>query len=236
MLEKLKKVEEKFDFISAELCKSEVVSDMELYKKYMQELKHLSPIVEKYREYKAAEKNAAYPDLSAIDTFLSHLSFGNERELKEITATLGEGKQLFMIGRGGDYYTALEASLKIKETSYVNADVYYAGELKHGFLALVDQNSYVIVFATNEKLFSKTLANAAEAQARGAKIILFTTAENLCGNEDKFYRVLRVPSLGNDLQIAENILPWQLIAYYLSVSKGLNPDKPRNLAKSVTVE
>ncbi|HAC11563.1 MAG TPA: glutamine--fructose-6-phosphate aminotransferase, partial [Clostridiales bacterium] len=184
----------------------------------------------------AAEKNAAYPDLSAIDTFLSHLSFGNERELKEIAATLGEGKQLFMIGRGGDYYTALEASLKIKETSYVNADVYYAGELKHGFLALVDQNSYVIVFATNEKLLSKTLANAAEAQARGAKIILFTTAENLCGNEDKFYRVLRVPSLGNDLQFAENILPWQLIAYYLSVSKGLNPDKPRNLAKSVTVE
>lgn len=184
----------------------------------------------------AAEKNAAYPDLSAIDTFLSLLSFGNERELKEIAATLGEGKQLFMIGRGGDYFTALEASLKIKETSYVNADVYYAGELKHGFLALVDQNSYVIVFATNEKLLSKTLANAAEAQARGAKIILFTTAENLCGNEDKFYRVLRVPSLGNDLQFAENILPWQLIAYYLSVSKGLNPDKPRNLAKSVTVE
>ena len=91
----------------------------------------------------------------------------------------------------------------------------------------------MIVFATNEKLLSKTLANAAEAQARGAKIILFTTAENLCGNEDKFYRV---PSLGNDLQFAENILPWQLIAYYLSVSKGLNPDKPRNLAKSVTVE
>lgn len=99
-----------------------------------------------------------------------------------------------MIGRGADYCTALEASLKIKETSYVNADVYFAGELKHGFLALVDENSYVAVFATDETTLQKTLSNAEEARARGAKIILFTTAapEKLCGAEKKCFRILRI--------------------------------------------
>ncbi|MGN1053041.1 MAG: SIS domain-containing protein, partial [Candidatus Scatosoma sp.] len=120
----------------------------------------------------------------------------------------------------------------------INADVYYAGELKHGFLALVDENSYVAAFATDEKTFLKTIANAEEARSRGAKIILFTTASatETKAYENKFFRILRVPRIGNALQSVQNVLPWQLIAYYLSINKGLNPDKPRNLAKSVTVE
>ena len=196
-------------------------------------------------------KNVA-PDFSALETLCNELSFGDEHAEKEIAQLFCGAKKLFMIGRGTDYYTALEASLKIKETSYINADVYFAGELKHGFLALVDENSYVTVFATDETMLQKTLSNAEEARARGAKIVLFTTAdaETLGGAEKKYFRIFRVkklnnpqtfrisnaPKNGNPLQCVQNILPWQLIAYYMSVANGLNPDKPRNLAKSVTVE
>ena len=197
---------------------------------------------------------AVAPDFSALDALCGELSFGDEREEKEIARIFCGAEKLIMIGRGADYCTALEASLKIKETSYVNADVYFAGELKHGFLALVDENSYVAVFATDETTLQKTLSNAEEARARGAKIILFTTAapEKLCGAEKKCFRILRIQKLrgvregdansailpedDNPLQCIQNVLPWQLIAYYMSVGKGLNPDKPRNLAKSVTVE
>ena len=144
--------------------------------------------------------------------------------------------RLFMIGRGADYCTALEASLKIKETSYINSDTYYAGELKHGFLALIDNETYVIAFATDKKVFSKTISNAEEAKARGAKVILFTCFEIDEVIKDNFYYVIQVNEVSSELQCVINIVPWQLIAYYVSVSKGLNPDKPRNLAKSVTVE
>lgn len=186
----------------------------------------------------AAKLRLSRPDLSGADELLKRFSFGNEEELRSIAALFNEGKKLFLIGRGTDYYSALETSLKIKETSYLNADVYYAGELKHGFLALVDNDSFVTAFATKKDAFLKTVSNAEEARARGAKIILFTTAsaEETKAYENKFFRILRVPDIGNALQSVQNVLPWQLIAYYLSVSKGLNPDKPRNLAKSVTVE
>ena len=186
----------------------------------------------------AAKLRLSRPELSGADELLRRLSFGVEEELRAIASLFNQGKKLFLIGRGTDYYSALEASLKIKETSYLNADVYYAGELKHGFLALVDNDSFVTAFATRKDAFLKTVSNAEEARARGAKIILFTTvsAEETKAYENKFFRILRVPEIGNALQSVQNVLPWQLIAYYLSVSKGLNPDKPRNLAKSVTVE
>ena len=141
-----------------------------------------------------------------------------------------------MIGRGADYYTALEASLKIKETSYISSDTYYAGELKHGFMALIDETTYVIVFATEEEVFDKVLSNAEEAKARGAKIILFTRFELDAVTKDNFFYVINVENVGGPLQSVVNIVPWQIIAYYTSVNKGINPDKPRNLAKSVTVE
>lgn len=141
-----------------------------------------------------------------------------------------------MIGRGRDYYSANEASLKIKETCYISADVYYGGELKHGFLALIDENTYVVVFATEKNVFNKTLSNAEEARSRGAKLILFTCFDAGEDFESKCEAVIKVKNVGGDLQAIANILPWQFIAYYTSVGKGINPDKPRNLAKSVTVE
>ena len=214
----------------------------------------LYALAEFLRAASSIANEAVAPDFSALDALCGELSFGDEREEKEIAKLFCGAEKLFMIGRGADYCTALEASLKIKETSYVNADVYFAGELKHGFLALVDENSYVAVFATDETTLQKTLSNAEEARARGAEIVLFTTAdsETLGGAEKKCFRILRVqklrgvraddansailPENGSLLQCIQNVLPWQLIAYYMSVGKGLNPDKPRNLAKSVTVE
>lgn len=175
-------------------------------------------------------------DLNAVCELYEKFSFAEDNGLKLLADVLRYNDRLFMIGRGADYYTALEAGLKIKETSYINCDTYFAGELKHGFLALIDSNTYLVVFATDEKVFQKTLCNAEEARARGAKIILctcFDTDESLCEN---FHHVVKVKKLGGALQGVINIVPWQLIAYYVSVNKGINPDKPRNLAKSVTVE
>ncbi len=162
--------------------------------------------------------------------------YGNINNLKLLADIFQYNDKLFMIGRGLDYCTAQEASLKIKETSYIHSDTYFAGELKHGFLALIDEKTYVIVFATQKDILSKTLANAEEAKARGAKIILFTCFDIDPATAENFYFIINVKDLGNELQCVLNIVPWQIIAYYTSINKGINPDKPRNLAKSVTVE
>lgn len=93
-----------------------------------------------------------------------------------------------------------------------------------------------MVFATDKNVFTKTVSNAEEAKARGAKIILFTCFDVSENDAENFYYIIKVKNLGNSLQSVLNIVPWQIIAYYTSVNKGINPDKPRNLAKSVTVE
>ena len=175
-------------------------------------------------------------DMSETEKLYESFDFGNVNQYKLLADALRYNSQLFMIGRGADYYTALEASLKIKETSYISSDTYYAGELKHGFMALIDEATYVIVFATEEEVFDKVLSNAEEAKARGAKIILFTRFELDAVTKDNFFYVINVENVGGPLQSVVNIVPWQIIAYYTSVNKGINPDKPRNLAKSVTVE
>ena len=182
---------------------------------------------------KSGKKNA---DLLAVKTLYDRFDYGNPNDYKLLADALRYNDRLFMIGRGADYTVALEASLKIKETSYINSDTYYAGELKHGFLALIEEDTYVIVFATQKHVLSKTLANAEEARARGAKIILFTCFDLDESLTENFFYVIKVADAGNCLQSVLSIVPWQMIAYYTSVNKGLNPDKPRNLAKSVTVE
>ena len=174
---------------------------------------------------------------SALDELASGIDDGSDDDyLKSIAEKLLRKKELFMIGRGDDYCTAQEACLKIKETSYINANAYYAGELKHGFLALIERDSFVIVFATEEGVVKKTLANAAEASARGAKLILLTDEETDKETEAKFFSIIRVKNVHSSLQAIANIVPWQKIAYYMAIGKGYDPDKPRNLAKSVTVE
>lgn len=174
--------------------------------------------------------------LGALDKVINAIGGEDEQELKYIANKLQYKNDLYMIGRGDDYCTAQEACLKIKETSYINANTYFAGELKHGFLALIEEKSYVIVFATEKDVLSKTLANAAEAKARGARLIVLTDIDLDEDTMKNFYHVLKVPKVDSPLQAIVNIIPWQKIAYYMSIGKGYNPDKPRNLAKSVTVE
>ena len=191
--------------------------------------------------YIAAEKIASIKSgkifsLEAFNEVIGALSDKNDDQLKFIANKLQYQDSLFMIGRGDDYCTAQEACLKIKETSYINANTYFAGELKHGFLALITDNTYVIVFATEEGVLKKTLANAEEAKARGGKLILLTDIELDEEQKTNFYRIIKVKKVNSPLQSIVNIVPWQKIAYYMSVNKGYNPDKPRNLAKSVTVE
>ncbi len=175
-------------------------------------------------------------NLDDVKNLHENFDYGNVNDFKLLSDVLSHNDKLFMIGRGADYYTALEASLKIKETSYINCDTYFAGELKHGFLALIVPNTYVLAFACDEKVLIKTISNAEEARARGAKTILFTCCDVDDTLTQNFHYVIKVKNIKNPLQGVINILPWQLIAYYTSVNKGINPDKPRNLAKSVTVE
>jgi len=141
-----------------------------------------------------------------------------------------KGKQhVFVMGRGLSHPTALEAALKIKEVSYIHAEGFAGGELKHGSIALIEDKTPCIVFVPNDETRKDSLSNAAEIKARGGYIIGVSPKDN-----DVFDYFVKVPDTGNASPIT-NIIPSQIIAYYLAVKLGCDPDKPRNLAKSVTV-
>ena len=142
----------------------------------------------------------------------------------------------FFIGKNFDYITALEASLKLKEITYIFSVEHPAGELKHGFLALIDNSAVLFAIATNKALLEKTLNSAYEAQSRGAKII-FVTQFNLPAEvTKKFFLTVKLPNFKEELMPITSISYFQMLAYLTSVKRGINPDQPRNLAKSVTVE
>lgn len=142
-------------------------------------------------------------------------------------------RDAYYIGRSLDYASVLEGALKLKEVSYVHADAYIAGELKHGPIALIEEGSLVIAVATQPKIASKTISNIQETIARGANVILFTIKGQETGNAKEVYILPEVDPILQSVLIA---IPLQLIAYYTAVIKGCDVDKPRNLAKSVTVE
>lgn len=142
---------------------------------------------------------------------------------------------MFFIGRGLDYATAMEGSLKLKEISYIHSEAYAAGELKHGTLALVEDGTPVIAIATQPDLLEKTMSNIREVKARGASVIGIITEDQAERMRDFDARLL-VPTVHPMLVPALTAIPLQLFAYYASVARGLDVDKPRNLAKSVTVE
>lgn len=142
---------------------------------------------------------------------------------------------IFFIGRGVDYATALEGSLKLKEISYIHSEAYPAGELKHGTISLIEQGSMVTALLTREDLYKKIMSNVVEVQSRGANILLLTNEDNeeakQAGN-----LVITVPKTNEFFANSLAVIPLQLLAYYVAVEKGCDVDKPRNLAKSVTVE
>ena len=142
---------------------------------------------------------------------------------------------LFMIGRGLDYVVLMEGALKLKEISYIHSEAYASGELKHGPIALISENTPVIAAVTQEKLISKALSNVKEIKARGANVVLL--AKNEFKNDfDSEYHVIGLPDLDDEYMTFPEIVALQIYSYYVSADKGLDVDKPRNLAKVVTVE
>ena len=144
--------------------------------------------------------------------------------------------QVFFIGRNLDYALSLEGSLKIKEISYIHSEAYAAGELKHGTISLIEEGTPVIAAATYMPLFDKAMSNVVEVQARGAQVLALTTEAGAAQMHSRVERVLTVPETETMLLPQLGVVPLQLLAYYIALERGCDIDKPRNLAKSVTVE
>ena len=144
--------------------------------------------------------------------------------------------QVFFIGRNLDYALSLEGSLKLKEISYIHSEAYASGELKHGTISLIEEGTPVIAAATYMPLFDKAMSNVVEVQARGAQVLALTTEAGAAQMHSRVERVLTVPETETMLLPQLGVVPLQLLAYYIALERGCDIDKPRNLAKSVTVE
>ena len=156
-------------------------------------------------------------------------------QIKYLASRFVNTQSCFFIGRGFDYSLSLEGSLKLKEISYVHSDAYAAGELKHGTISLITEGVPVIALATQMQVYEKTISNAKETKSRGAKVLLFTTKDAVVPEGVADY-VVRLDDYDDLLMPLQLIVPLQLFAYYMAVLRGCDVDKPRNLAKSVTVE
>lgn len=159
----------------------------------------------------------------------------NYEDIKQVAKEIKDNHSAFYLGRGLDYQTAMEGALKLKEISYIHTEAFAAGELKHGTIALIEEGTPVIAIASQERLYEKMLSNIQEVKARGAYVIAIAN-ENRKEIEAQADRVIYVPEVDDILAPVLTAVPTQLIAYYTSLIKGNDVDKPRNLAKSVTVE
>ena len=159
----------------------------------------------------------------------------NYEDIKQVAKEIKDKHSAFYLGRGLDYQTAMEGALKLKEISYIHTEAFAAGELKHGTIALIEEGTPVIAIASQERLYEKMLSNIQEVKARGAYVIAIAN-ENRKEIEAQADRVIYVPEVDDILAPVLTAVPTQLIAYYTSLIKGNDVDKPRNLAKSVTVE
>lgn len=189
----------------------------------------------KIRGTMAAEAyEKAVADLAALPEHTAEVLQMDAR-MAEIAKHYAQAENAFIIGRGLDYAVAMESSLKLKEISYIHSEAYAAGELKHGTISLIEEGTLVVAIATQESLLEKTVSNVKEVKARGAKVLAIA-AEGCAAIEDVADEVVYLPK-GNELFTSSfNVLPMQLFAYYIAVERGCDVDKPRNLAKSVTVE
>ena len=156
-------------------------------------------------------------------------------EVKNLSERFAEKQHALFLGRGTHYPIAMEGALKLKEISYIHAEAYPAGELKHGPLALIDADMPVVTVAPNNSLLEKLKSNMQEVSARGGQLIVFMD-ETLATANDENVQILKVPQVGNEISPIVYTIPLQLLAYHVAVLKGTDVDQPRNLAKSVTVE
>ena len=158
-----------------------------------------------------------------------------KEEMKNVVTHLIQSPDAFFIGRGLDYAFSLEGALKLKEISYIHAEAYAAGELKHGTIALISKDVPVIAIATQDRIYSKAISNVREVKARGAFVVLLTK-EGASLDESLADLHITIPAVRDIFTVFPIAVALQLIAYYASVGKNLDVDQPRNLAKSVTVE
>ena len=158
-----------------------------------------------------------------------------QSDMQRIATLYANRSSVFFLGRGLDYAAALEASLKLKEISYIHSEAYAAGELKHGTISLIEEGTLVVALATQPALFEKTVSNIREVVARGASVVLVTT-DDFTGDESVCQHIVRLPKCLYEFSASLSIIPMQLLAYYIAVERNCDVDKPRNLAKSVTVE
>ncbi len=156
-------------------------------------------------------------------------------EIKVLAEQFAEKQHALFLGRGTHYPIAMEGALKLKEISYIHAEAYPAGELKHGPLALIDADMPVVTVAPNNSLLEKLKSNIQEVSARGGQLIVFMD-ETLASANDENVQIVKVPQVGNEISPIVYTIPLQLLAYHVAVLKGTDVDQPRNLAKSVTVE
>ena len=158
-----------------------------------------------------------------------------KRDIHVVAGKLLGAKDLFMVGRGLDYSILLEGSLELKEVSYIHSEAYASGELKHGPIALITQDTPVVASVTQEKLMSKELSNIKEVRSRGADVVIFIK-ESIAGSLEEEYELIKLPDMRDEFMVMPASAALQLLAYYVSSDKGFDVDKPRNLAKVVTVE
>lgn len=173
-------------------------------------------------------------ELLTLPGKISKIIEGKER-IQWFASKQANAKDVFFVGRGIDYAISLEGSLKLKEISYIHSEAYAAGELKHGSISLIEDGTLTIGILTQEELYEKTMSNMVECKSRGAQLMAVTTYGNY-SIEDTTEFVTYIPKINVHFAASLAVIPLQLLSYYVSVAKGLDVDKPRNLAKSVTVE
>ena len=159
----------------------------------------------------------------------------DKERIQWFAAKFANAHDVFFVGRGIDYAVSLEGSLKMKEISYIHSEAYAAGELKHGTISLIEDGTLVIGVLTQSELFEKTVSNMVECKSRGAYLMGLTSYGNYA-LEDTANFTVYIPKTDEHFAASLAVIPLQLLGYYLSVARGLDVDKPRNLAKSVTVE
>jgi len=159
-----------------------------------------------------------------------------EPQIEQIARDLSKSRDVLYLGRGTSYPLALEGALKLKEISYIHAEGYAAGELKHGPIALIDENMPVVVIAPFDRVFEKTVSNMQEVAARGGNIILMTDAKGAAEATISSLVTIVLPDMAATFTPIVYAIPVQLLAYHTAVVMGTDVDQPRNLAKSVTVE
>ncbi len=187
------------------------------------------------KDLKKDQFNQKLTDLKKLPNLVEK-TLSTDNKIQTISSTFNEAKGSMFLGRGFSYPIALEGALKLKELSYVHAEGYPAGEMKHGPLALIEEGMPVVVLAPRDDYYKKTISNMQEVIARGAKVLLITNKSNDEIISENIWETIEVESTNEDLLPFLLTIPLQKLAYYSALKKGFDIDKPRNLAKSVTVE